>query len=286
MPSALSEFPCWSTCLRSLIFVPPERATELTDLRCKLDSVVADSVERYVDQEMYSFLLEVVCGLHSPLLGETEVLGQFRLFMKLELAKPQSWVLRWNGFFQSLLSDAKELREKHLTDLGSQSYGSLTRKMIKNSTHVSLWGSGQLAAEIAPWLEKQKLNVFCRTPRNEQQKTLTVGELKNHSRENEILVIAAPLDNGQIRELILQSGNRYSLVLDWRGEDHLNEELKVLSVNIKKYIDFSSLMRAFEIEKKGLEDRLKPARAAIESKVATFNQRSHVRPLGWDDLCA
>src|SRR4051794_17953925 len=61
----------WATCLRSLAFGgTPETGDEY-----------------YLQGEAYRFLLEVVCGLKSPIVGETEVFGQFKVFS-------QEWVKR------------------------------------------------------------------------------------------------------------------------------------------------------------------------------------------------
>ena len=58
----------WRTCLRSIwMGLSPNGISDLPL------GPLADSVETYTGEAAYGFLLEVVCGLHSPLAGETEV---------------------------------------------------------------------------------------------------------------------------------------------------------------------------------------------------------------------
>lgn len=107
----------------------------------------------------YAFLLRMVCGLESELQGETEILGQFKAaWNRFEKAgKGQAEIL--NPWIQRVLEDAKEIRSQELQNLGSQSYGSLVRKVLRESStkksgpqKILLIGAGQLAAEILPWL--------------------------------------------------------------------------------------------------------------------------------------
>src|SRR4051812_23076807 len=135
----------WATCLRSLKFGGTPDAGD----------------EFYTQQDAYRFLLEVICGLKSPIVGETEVFGQFKIFS-------QEWVKREPKratLIQKLLSDAKAIRSRHLTGLGVQSYGSWVRgKLTHNRVHFL--GAGQLAREIHPYLAKQQrdLAIHVREP--------------------------------------------------------------------------------------------------------------------------
>ena len=45
-------------------------------------TVISSADEVFTGQNAYVFLLEVVCGLKSPILGETEVHGQYREFLE------------------------------------------------------------------------------------------------------------------------------------------------------------------------------------------------------------
>ena len=57
----------WRTCVRQVAFVDDPAA-------------IPQGVAAWHDEAAYAHLLEVVCGLHSPIVGETEVLHQFKVF--------------------------------------------------------------------------------------------------------------------------------------------------------------------------------------------------------------
>ncbi len=140
---APSSVPVWATCLRSLAF-----AKDLSDIELQEEDAI------YAGEEAYAFLLEITCGLHSPIVGETEVFGQFKNFVPHWLAaQPDHTALA-----KRLLTDAKNLRAKHLSKLGNQSYGSWLRKNV-STEDVHVLGGGHLAKEILPYLAKQGKNV-------------------------------------------------------------------------------------------------------------------------------
>ncbi|MGH9904348.1 MAG: hypothetical protein ACRD8U_02050, partial [Pyrinomonadaceae bacterium] len=56
----------WETCLRRIVFVPPDQVAAISVIR-------GTSSDIYHGEDAYRFLLEAICGLHSPLVGETEV---------------------------------------------------------------------------------------------------------------------------------------------------------------------------------------------------------------------
>src|SRR5438045_3448988 len=59
----------WQTCLRKIAFGGAEA----------LGSIQIETGDQILSgSEAYQFCLEVICGLHSPLVGETEVFGQFK----------------------------------------------------------------------------------------------------------------------------------------------------------------------------------------------------------------
>src|SRR5262249_28120143 len=62
--------PAWRTCLREVVFLD----------RTDVGPDVAPDVS--VDGQAYGLLLEILCGLRSPMVGETEVMGQFKSFLR------------------------------------------------------------------------------------------------------------------------------------------------------------------------------------------------------------
>src|ERR1043165_3827603 len=114
LPASFNEAPwvSWNTCLREI------RVAELKEFAEKAPT----AAEVFVGESAYQFCLEVVCGLHSPMVGETEVLGQFKELVSAKNIERPPLISK---FLHSILVDAKEIRHKHLSKLGGQSYGSL-----------------------------------------------------------------------------------------------------------------------------------------------------------------
>ncbi len=66
-PALAADAVVWRTCVRQVAFVDEPTA-------------IPQGVPAWHDEAAYAHLLEVVCGLHSPIVGETEVLHQFKVF--------------------------------------------------------------------------------------------------------------------------------------------------------------------------------------------------------------
>src|ERR1700686_4835620 len=150
MPAVLNGVE-WQTCLRRIQFLNRIENSELI-AAAQTDHPFAGGIEIYRGREAYEFLLEVICGLNSPLVCETAVMGQFREFCAHARFPntPWGWFLR--QLTSRVLVDAKRVRHDHLQGIGSQSYGSLVRQHVKGMPTVAVLGAGQLAREILPWL--------------------------------------------------------------------------------------------------------------------------------------
>ena len=125
----------WRTCVRQVAFLDDHAA-------------VPRGIAAWHDEAAYAHLLEVVCGLHSPIVGETEVLHQFKVFTDAlpgELSPLRDVCTR-------LLADARTIRARHLIGLGSRSYGSAVRRYVRASGRIAMIGTGVLAREIVPFL--------------------------------------------------------------------------------------------------------------------------------------
>jgi hypothetical protein len=167
----------WQTCLRLVVVGPADRIEryqrEVSHLQLTEDD--RSSVEFLEGGTAYGRLLEFICGLHSPVIGETEVLGQFKdacQRFQSELAEPDRDAVIFSAFNQvwrnwaaALLEDAKAVRARYLLDLGSQSYGSLVRRELKSlmGGDVDLLGAGRLALDIVPFIaSKYQVTIHCR----------------------------------------------------------------------------------------------------------------------------
>ena len=107
--------------------------------------------------EGYQFLLEVICGLKSKLLGESEIVSQFKDGFERYLDNEHR-----NGLvtrvLQKLFKDAKTIRTEYLKDIGQYSYAGVTKKLIKNrgnENKILLTGSGQLAEDLLKVLHRK-----------------------------------------------------------------------------------------------------------------------------------
>lgn len=277
----------WKTCLRKILF-----CTE-ADLDVHAESIEANDVILRGENAL-SLLLEILCGLHSPIVGETEVFGQFRNFVdsRRELgdvlfADHQKWL-------QFIMAEVKKTRAEHLVGLGSQSYGSLLRRYSKDFSDVTVCGSGHLALEILPWLaQKKSVQVLCRKPsvldgftNNSKFQNLTVGTYNDSYIHGEALVIAAPLTDARILELMHRQDTRPVVIYDLRGEENNLAALLAIQFPHVTLMGLHQFFAEIEEKKKDTLPKIQALKDLLLEKSLAFMQRTELRPLGWDDLCA
>lgn len=264
----------WKTCLRQIAFLP-EQLVELP---------YEEGDEIYTGQDAFAFLLEIICGLRSPIIGETEIFGQFKNFTSEALVQQNAMTLQLRGFFQSLIQTAKSVRAEYLVGLGSQGYGSLVRKLSKNDKAVTLLGSGQLVEEILPWVAKEKaLQVVCRQPVKasrfaEKYPSLKIDALSTVQDVHSCLVVAAPLTDAELLEWLKKRA--VHKVLDLRGELQNPELFKDY-----QFIGLKDVFKSIEENKKDLSQRVQTLKGVVQSRAQEYFERSLYRPYGWEDLC-
>lgn len=112
--------------------------------------------ERVEGREAYLFLLETICGLKSKLLGENEIVAQFKAAYQ-EYARHPAREGEMLLVLEKLFKDAKEIRTAHLVGLGLKTYASLTRRhfMRAKAPEVLILGSGQLAEDLVNQFKKR-----------------------------------------------------------------------------------------------------------------------------------
>jgi glutamyl-tRNA reductase len=118
----------------------------LTNLQWQTTFADKPGAQTYFGRDAYQFLLEVICGLHSPLVGENAVMGQFRQFRNAAQFPNTAWGKFLRKVTTDVLVDARQVRHRHLEGLGSQSYGSLIRKHLKGQSSVAVLGAGSLGS--------------------------------------------------------------------------------------------------------------------------------------------
>src|SRR5438128_5354015 len=205
MPAVLNGLE-WQTCLRRILFLNSHDNRELIQT-LEAGNVIPPIVEMFRGQDAYRFLLEVICGLNSPIVGETAVMGQFKEFLLNAKFPKTSWGNFLGQLATNLMIDAKRVRARHMQGIGSQSYGSLVRHHVKGMPAVAVLGAGKLAREILPWLiGKTKVRVFYRNWERakdlleiypEIDLTKYSGDARWQEQEAS-LVIAAPLSADEV----------------------------------------------------------------------------------------
>jgi glutamyl-tRNA reductase len=110
----------------------------------------------------YLYLLETICGLKSKLIGENEIVGQFKEAYKLYA----STTLKDNKLLtvlEKLFKDAKDIRTQYLIGISQKTYASLTRRHFQKARalHVVILGSGMLAEDLINQLKKKVRVSIC-----------------------------------------------------------------------------------------------------------------------------
>jgi glutamyl-tRNA reductase len=289
MPAVLNGIE-WQTCLRRIQFLNRVENSALIEA-AERNALVTGSVEVYRGRDAYEFLLEVICGLNSPLLGETAVMGQFREFSSHARFPNTSWGWFLRQLTANVLVDAKRVRHEHLQGIGSQSYGSLVRQHAKGMPTVAVLGAGKLAREILPWLiGKTTARLFYRNWQHAKDllKEYPEVQLNQYSADDAGweqretgLVIAAPMKASEVESWVRTQSSTFSKCLDLRGD----AETDPISLPIP-VIKLSELFDALRTERQRLEGRVEAARAEIKQLVQRQSQQAQFRPFGWEDLCA
>ena len=332
----------WETCLRQILFLPVSSALPASSISPSpalpassvLPASSASSASDangasgsgngsfwaslkqrgwtlYRGEDSYRFCLEVVCGMKSPLKGETEVFGQFKdFFAKASFPNTPSGKAL-HQFCMEVISDGKFLRKNYLYGLGSQSYGSIVRHWIKHYSEVHLIGHGQLAQSILPWIceGERNLFLFCRdkkralnsTQHLQRKKTKWKGTLSVCSMEaltntpslnqpekaKRVLMIAAPVEDAFVTSMAYRS---FNLILDLRGETSPSlspspSPLKPKKGAEAKVVSLGDLFSQFQLSKAKVSQKVQAAQNKIQELAQKRVHQIHARPFGWDDLC-
>lgn len=270
-----------STCLREIAVGPSAGLNP--------EIVNHEQFEIFEGAQAYRFMLEVICGLKSPLVGETEIFGQFKTAASQYEAVADIGSAPLRKFLRSLNEDAKRVRDLHLKDLGSQSYGSLVRKELKGIKQVHIIGAGQLTCEILPWLGKDGavVHVHVRDMKRAQKALADFPKVQIHCLTNSIevsgsaaLIVAAPVEASWLTSWALAMS--YDVVIDLRGDSHLDS----LAVSVSKSVLLKELFERITENQNILHERKDRALKEISQAVAIREQHVEYRPFGWEDVCA
>jgi glutamyl-tRNA reductase len=264
----------WKTCRRQILFFE-------NDLTEKFETHEGDQF--FSGPEAEEFLAEILCGLQSPLIGETEVFGQFKAWWKA-LPEDLFWKRQHRQQIESLFSLVKSVREQVLCGSGSQSYGSLLRRFLPSNLPVDLIGAGHLVQELLPWIQNKKsYRIWCRTPSKidfAHQASAVLGMVQLQAVQD-CVVIAAPLSHDEL--------NAWLRIRQFTERHHLFD-LRADSMDFVPFVkpnthytlqDFSSRKDGFQQEIAELVNR---SRNLIGRWSQERQTKSQIRPYGWDDL--
>ncbi len=155
-PSVAMAGSCFTlqTCQRTMV---------LSYQQLPFDSHPLPLHEKAEGQEAYLYMLETICGLKSKLVGENEIVGQFKEAYKA-FTTTDSRDARLLLILEKLFKDAKDIRTEHLIGIGQKTYAHLTRRhfsgKIKQSP-ILILGSGQLAEDLINQFKKRTQVVLC-----------------------------------------------------------------------------------------------------------------------------
>ncbi|NQZ00917.1 MAG: hypothetical protein HRT45_09640 [Bdellovibrionales bacterium] len=265
----------WDTCMRSIGFQ-----------RFEVSGLMDAAYDVYRNEQAYEFLLQIICGLRSPILAETEVMGQFRDFVSHTQSLQSEQYAQYQPLFRQLLTDAKQVRTAHLKSLGSQTYGSMVRRLIGSGRRVQVLGAGRLASEILPWLDGQtSVTVRCRRPDKVGQQ-LPANQLANLRLEDwektssdrpDVLIVAAPISNLEL----LNVATSAKTLIDLREA----RQSAGLAFSAERKFDLNSFFEQFRLQ----TDQAKAVKAraieAVRVCAQQYRDQSTIRPFGWEDLC-
>jgi glutamyl-tRNA reductase len=113
--------------------------------------------------DAYLFLLETICGLKSKLIGENEIVGQFKEAYQIYAAstlKDTKLLL----VLEKLFKDAKDIRTQYLIGISQKTYASLTRRHFiqkAKAEHIVVVGSGAMAEDLINQFKKKAKVSIC-----------------------------------------------------------------------------------------------------------------------------
>jgi len=260
-----SGVPVWRTCLREVAFVGDSGAIPETAL--------------LKDGAAYALLVEIVCGLHSPIVGETEVQAQFKQFLA-SLETSRHGHLASMG--QRVLADVKAIRHKYLQGVGAHSYGALAVSAIPAAHRIVLVGDGALAREVKQTVAHGRaIDQWTRRPTTSGHTHLlpSAGSSGTICADEATLVVAAPAPTCDLLPLCV-SYPALRGVVDLRSASQRSDWPSHLTV-----VSLDDVFAAAERASASLR-QIAEAREAIAELARAYRPRDLVRPLGWEDVCA
>ncbi len=239
----------------------------------------------------YSSLLNILCGLESRIVGETEVFGQFKVFANNENTNNPAWFNQFRRIAQYLIIDVKEIRNQYLSSVGLRSYGSLTKYFVNDYKNIAIIGGGQLAQKALPYLNdgSHQISMYLRSPAKAAtieprlMNNIKIFRLNDQTATSpmQALIVAAPLSTKEIISWLEKSNDKLSIIIDLR--DQTSDER--LDVDCK-LVTLDDLFIQIEKTSKLLQTQITNAKHHISTLSAKRFSVRHFRPFGWEDIYA
>lgn len=215
------------TCQRTIAVAVSEKIYELQD-----ENKSSDYLEGC---DAYKFLLETICGLKSKMLGEYDIVSQFKKeFLAFLSVKNRD--TRLIKIIEKLLKDAKEVRTKYLQGICQLSYSGISRKILLNHCQqhtirqkIVITGTGHLCEELIKLLFK-KFDLII-VGRNQKR----LDFLKNTYK-------ISTLEFSKVNELVINPYiiNTIGANLEIFAEEFFNKWKTLHQRNFKVFIDLGS----------------------------------------------
>jgi glutamyl-tRNA reductase len=263
----------WKTCMRT-VYIGDSRIMEEKHL------YPIFPYEIYRGYKAYQLLLEIISGIRSRLLGETEVLNQFKEEFQTSKLPNTPFGDYMMKLRDQLIEDSRKLRSKYLRGLGDQSYGGLVHRVLGLTKDVTIIGTGQLAEQVIPWIrQKRNLTIVGRN-----QERLDFLSLKFQASfqyfgqklpQSAAYIICAPIS---IRQWI-HTIPKNSLVIDLREDGMGDFEDSTLN-----YYSFESILAILK-ENEEKNKKLRKDLEIIVSKIVEereFDSLNYIN--GWEDI--
>ncbi|MDB9898944.1 glutamyl-tRNA reductase [Gammaproteobacteria bacterium] len=255
----LDSFFGLSTCNRTEIYLTGEKgiAKQILNeskLFFETEGIPDTSFYFLSNQDAMVHMSKVASGIDSQILGEQEILGQFKGAMQVAL---DSGILKGKllSYSQKVLKIVKSVRTDTQIGLNPLSVSGLSLKLVKNifekpeEQNVLILGAGSLAQAVIENLNKKGINKIKAV--NRSIKTMDISDdfkitsskldkLHSHLEDADIVIASATTDipligKGAIENALRVRRNKPMLLIDLSVPRNIEEEIK----NIEQVYLFS-----------------------------------------------
>jgi len=260
------------TCLRQMIIMD----------EADFDESFSGDFQAYKGYDALDYAVKVMSGLESPVLGETEIFGQFKKQILPQLEDQKNKKFRQP--VQFILAMVKRIRTKHFVGQGAQTYGGLVRKILKSEDNALFIGAGSFAESIYPWVKPHK-NIFfsVRDPKKYKEHDTFKEDIffslseRLPLTESISVIVCAPMKASDIEKHLESSS--VTTIVDLR-ENSDSDPIKTQAV------DVYTLGEVFKEISKNL-DRKREIKEYVELDIKEHLNKKleKIRPIGWDESC-